>query len=218
MEEDWGVATHKLTRDHGTTFAVLNMANAYLPGGGYVEGSRAQEENMFRRTDCHFSLNHGSVMLSRSQRYTPELTELLNGQLGRVYLDIDRPRLCVRGPEVPERADLGYDWLSGDNIFPFFELRAAAQRVGQSQTFHAEDARRRIAAQLDTLTEKRVRHAVLGAHGCGAFRNPAAEISEIYREELEKRQNEFDVVAFAIFHAGYGPRNYGPFVEAFRDF
>lgn len=219
MEEDWGVATEQLTRDYGKTFAVLNMANAHLPGGGYMEGAGAQEENMFRRTDCHFSLDHESIMLSRSQRYTPEMTELLEGRLGRVYLDTDRPRVCVRGPEMLEsRADLGYDWLPEDSIFPFFELRAAAQRVRQFRTFNVEEARRRIAAQLDTLIEKRVRHAVLGAHGCGAFRNPADEISKLYREELEIRREQFDVITFAIFHAGYGPRNYLPFEEAFRSF
>ena len=28
----------------GTAFAVLNMANAYGPGGGYMDGMAAQEE------------------------------------------------------------------------------------------------------------------------------------------------------------------------------
>lgn len=35
-------------------FAMLDMANAYGPGGAYREGAPAQEENLFRRTDCHF--------------------------------------------------------------------------------------------------------------------------------------------------------------------
>ena len=48
--------TQKLTKVYGETFAVLNMANAYFPGGGYDEGMPAQEENMFRRTDCHFAV------------------------------------------------------------------------------------------------------------------------------------------------------------------
>ena len=45
--------TLELTRRYGTLFASLNMANAYGPGGGYTHGMVAQEENMFRRTDCH---------------------------------------------------------------------------------------------------------------------------------------------------------------------
>jgi hypothetical protein len=56
LRGDWGEVTHQMTKQHGTTFASLNMANAHAPGGGYTHGAIAQEENMFRRTDCHFSL------------------------------------------------------------------------------------------------------------------------------------------------------------------
>ena len=44
---DWGEVTRSLTVTHGRCFAVLNMANAYVPGGAYVEGAIAQK-NMFR--------------------------------------------------------------------------------------------------------------------------------------------------------------------------
>ena len=74
---------------------------------------------------------------------------------------------------------------------------------------------RRVGAQLDTLIEKGVRHAVLSAFGCGAFRNPADRVAVAYREALTARAAHFDVVAFAIFHAGYGPNNFQPFADAF---
>ena len=53
---DWGDVALKYTKLYGEIFAVLNMANARVAGGGYIEGKSAQEENMFRRTDCHFSI------------------------------------------------------------------------------------------------------------------------------------------------------------------
>src|SRR4051812_29538562 len=53
---DWGSVTRQLTQRFGVCFAALNMANAYFPGGAYGEGAPAQEENMFRRTDCHFQV------------------------------------------------------------------------------------------------------------------------------------------------------------------
>ena len=71
------------------------------------------------------------------------------------------------------------------------------------------------AAQLDTLVEGGVRHAVLGAFGCGAFQNPAIEVAFLYQQELDRRLEHFERVAFAIFDAGYGPDNHSPFAAVF---
>ncbi|MGB2634684.1 MAG: poly(ADP-ribose) glycohydrolase domain-containing protein [Candidatus Acidiferrum sp.] len=212
---DWGEVARSLTRTHGTCFAVLNMANAYVPGGAYMEGAVAQEENLFRRTDCHFRIG-GDEYDSVLDRYQPEMTRLLSAQNGRVYLDVQHPRVCIRGAEDRSRADLGYSWLPEDEVFPFFELRATAQDLRDGSDFDPDDTRRRVLAQLHTLREHGIRHVVLGAFGCGAFRNPADRVARVYREEITKRTRDFSVIAFAVFSAGYGPNNYTPFAEAFR--
>lgn len=212
---DWGEVAREVTRRYGQCFAVLNMANAYVPGGAYVEGAMAQEENMYRRTDCHFYVSPPHYDEARD-RYHPDATRLLSAEDGRVYLDTDHPRVCIRGPEARDADDLGYPWLPESEIFPFYELKAAAQDLGDGSPFDPIKARRQIAAQLETLRAYGVRHAVLGAFGCGAFRNPAADVARIYREELERRAAYFDVVAFAVFHAGYGPDNYTPFAREFN--
>ena len=212
---DWGEVTRALTREHGACFAVLNMANAHVPGGGYVEGAAAQEENMFRRTDCHFRIGEEEYD-ARLDGYRPATTRLLEARYGMVYLDVEHPRVCIRGAEDRSRPDLGYPWLPENEVFPFLELRAAAQDLRDGSEFDADDARRRIAAQLNTLRARAVRHVVLGAFGCGAFRNPAERVAQIYADELGARATDFSVVAFAIYAAGYGPDNYGPFAEVFR--
>lgn len=212
---DWGDVTRQLTQTYGRLFASLNMANAYGPGGGYVEGCAAQEENMFRRTDCHYSLELDQMDEDR-QLYAPALTDLLNAEGGRVYLDTECPRVCVRGPEDFDRETLGYEWLADDQIFPFYELRAAAVDLRGGRAFDDEEMTRRVRAQFDTLVDAGVRHVVLSAFGCGAFQNPAHRVAAIYREAVETRARDFDVIAFAIFHAGYGPDNFAPFAEAFR--
>jgi hypothetical protein len=211
---DWGEVTHSLTRAYGSCFAVLNMANAYVPGGAYVEGAPAQEENMFRRTDCHFYVDEHEYD-EATDSYSPEMTRLLSAADGRVYLDVERPRTCIRGREDRDRDDLGYEWLAEEEIFPFFELRASALDLRDGTRFDAAEASRRIVAQLETLQEHEVRHAVLGAIGCGAFENPATEVARIYRDEIETRRRDFSLLAFAIYSAGYGPDNYEPFAAVF---
>jgi len=213
---DWGEVTRSLTATYGECFAVLNMANPYVPGGAYVEGAVAQEENMFRRTDCHFQVGHEDYDPT-TDCYHPEKTRLLLAQDGRVYLDSRRPRVCIRGPEDRTCPRLGYPWLAEDEVFPFFELRASAQDLRGGHTFSETEARRRIVAQFDTLEADGIRHVVFGAFGCGAFKNPADRVAGIYRDEIRQRTSHFDVVAFAIFHAGYGPNNFLPFQESLHD-
>ncbi|MCP4893201.1 MAG: DUF2263 domain-containing protein [Actinomycetales bacterium] len=211
---DWGEVTGHLTAASGEVFAVLNMANAYVPGGGYVEGCPAQEENMFRRTDCHFSV-HDQEMDPRTQRYLPAVSAKINAELGRVLLDTDCPRVCVRGGEDRGSEDLGYRWLSPQEWFCFYELRAAAVDLRDGSSFDPAEASKRIRAQLETLIDGNVRHAVLSAFGCGAFMNPADQVAAIYRGEVQRRLEHFDCLAFAIFYPGYGPDNYTPFAQAF---
>jgi hypothetical protein len=214
VQGDWGDVTRSQTMAHGVRFAVLNMANAYAPGGAYREGAIAQEENMFRRTDCHFSVRPDQLD-EGGELYSSEMTELLSAGGGRVYLDVERPRVCIRSAEDRTSPELGYGWLEDSEIFPFYELRAAAQDLRDNRGFDVDEARKRIAAQLDTLRAHRLRHAILGAFGCGAFRNPAAIVARLYREEIEKRAHDFSIITFAIFSAGYGPDNYTPFKAVF---
>lgn len=213
LRGDWGEVALAMTRAHGEIFAVLNMANAHVPGGAYVEGAPAQEENLFRRSDCHFAID--AAQMGPSERYLPSLSALLNAEAGRVYLDTARPRVCIRGPEDRAAADLGYAWLPDDEIFPFYELRAAARDYRDGARFDERDARARIGAQLDTLVEGGVRHAILSAFGCGAFRNPAREIARLYREGIEERRRKFTCLTFAIHDPGYGPDNFAPFRSEF---
>ncbi len=201
IQGDWGDVTLALTKKYGTIFAVLNMANAYVPGGGYVEGMSAQEENMYRRTDCHFYIDKYEYDRSKNQ-YHLEMTALIKGKHGKVYLDTENPRICIRGSEDKTKENLGYRWLPEEDIFPFYELRAAAQYLREDKSFAIDEARRRIVAQLDTLREKGVMYAVLGAFGCGAFLNPPETIAKLYKEEIDKRIDDFSLIVFAILDAG----------------
>ena len=208
---DWGEVTQKLTIKYGRCFAALNMANAYIPGGGYLQGYVAQEENMYRRTDCHFSINRND--LDDQGYYKEDWTDLINSVNGRVYLDTDNPRICVRDKEVRGRPDFGYEWLSEDNIFPFYELRSAAIDLRSGIPFDPKECKKRIIAQFDTLIDANVKYVVLGAHGCGAFRNPSEKVADLYAQVIDEYKENFHNISFAIYSAGYGPDNFTPFAK-----
>ena len=213
---DWGDVTLDLSRSYGQIFAVLNMANAYVPGGGYIEGAASQEENLYRRSDCHFYIRDEDYDRD-TDRYRPHMTELISGAMGRVYLDTRHPRVCIRGAEDLGQPNLGYRWLEEDEVFSFYELRAAAQDLRRGDLFDPALARAKIAAQLDTLIEANIRHVVLGAFGCGAFRNPADKVAAIYREEIERRRKAFSIIAFAIRQMPYQGSNCIPFQRIFEE-
>ncbi len=271
--KDWGEVTHELTKKHGEVFAVLNLANAIVSGGGYMRGTAAQEENMFRRTDAHFTnlatvqqdvqvkwyyqdnapppaqlprattpAPGGSILPLGSSRvkwewrdmgsdtdpntgkatrrwiaspkYDEDQKDLVNAASttypGLVSFTGER-RVCFRKSEANNCAEMDIS-----DVFPFYELRSAAIHVGKDgATFDIENTRHRIKAQLKTLIVNKIKHVVLGAFGCGAFKNPPKEVAKIYREEIDKVRSNFEVIAFAVLDVQSTDHNYDVFEEVF---
>ena len=206
------------TKGYGTMFACINMANSVHPGGGYTFGCAAQEENIARRTQLHFRFTDSVV--DADDCYTREMQDLINGKHGEVYLST-KPLICMRGRECFDHDDLGYRHLDDEEIFPFLELRAAAvdlrgkRRIDWSAV-RAEMAER-IDAQFKTLQKRGIKHIVLSAFGCGAFRNDPIMVAELYRDALRRYQSNLSVVVFAIFYAGHGENNFKIFKETLKD-
>lgn len=222
VQADLMETVRALTVKHGTMFAALNMANERYPGGGYTYGCAAQEENMARRSDLHFTFT-GEVVRKQgaSVVYSKEMTALIGGEAGQVHLS-SRPLVCVRGAEKFEEDSLGYEFYSPSKIFPFLELRSAAVDIGKHSGKRKREAsevdasmKRRIEAQFATLEQRNVRHVVLSAFGCGAFGNDPLKVASMYREAVERHKHNFDVIAFAIFYAGRGTSNFEVFKEVF---
>ena len=62
---------------------------------------------------------------------------------------------------------------------------------------------------------------VLGAFGCGAFRNPPRSIARLFHEIINEAEfkNKYRLIAFAILEDHNSPRggNLQPFIEEFGD-
>jgi hypothetical protein len=234
---DWGEVTQALTAVHKEHFAVLNMANAFCKGGGYWEGMPAQEENMWRRTDCHFFERHGDSPATpdRAAGFYPDGHPLQKG-VSQLHAEL---RVCARGKEFNDhtrKAD-SYVWLDGKTVlahpFQFYELRSAgvdtrdmSYKQAVKRNWHSTEMRKRIKVMLDTCIAEKKRFLCLSAYGCGAFINQQwkdehrkaaiASNATIFYEEIAKRSKHFDLVAFAIYYAGYGDDNYAIFKQTWE--
>lgn len=254
---DWGLATFEFTKKHGQAYPVLNMANPKYPGGAFVHGGSAQEENMWHRTNCAHSLANNGVFFdeaSDSFLYHQTASDLIEGKIkmtdaelkdllknfptsdsaGHKVLFDRNPRFCFRGPEQnqilgfddfgpgrhvpdPERS---YLFLPPESIFPFYELRSAAPEFSvepknldaKAMEEYKQNLRQRIGAQLDTMILEKKPNVILGAWGCGAFKNIPDVVAQIYREEIEKRAPFFQHIVFPILNTG-SKNNYSIFSE-----
>ncbi len=184
------------TKKNGAIYALLNMANKEFIGGHYESGFIAQEETIWNRTSCHFSVKDSDRKQDEPNKYTEELSQLINCndsiKSDEVYLDMDWPRTCIL------KSDKTY--LSQENYFPFWELRSAAEDLSKGNYTDNEHqiTYTKINAQFNTLKKKGVKHVVLGAFGCGEFNNYAPAVAQIYRNLIIKYYKYFDHIAFAI--------------------
>ena len=65
---DWGEVTRHMTARYGICFAVLSMANAYVPGGAYVERDRTGREHV---SSHRLSFPHRRGRVRRHRRSLP---------------------------------------------------------------------------------------------------------------------------------------------------
>ena len=57
---------------------------------------------------------------------------------------------------------------------------------------------------------------VLGAFGCGAFRNPPEVVAKLFKEAVDDFGLLFETIEFAVYHTPRETNNYDSFVNAFN--
>ena len=179
--EDCLVAAQGLLAAGCASVAVLNMANATSPGGGFRHGMGAQEENLHRRSDL---VRHLADYPGPSNYPIP--------RAGVLY----SPRVTVlRGPEADgypqletpfEVAVISCAALAGPTLVhdpaPRSGGGGAQKRMSGRDTAVAS-------AKIRCIVETARHHGhdglVLCALGCGAFQNPPHQVARLFRDALE---------------------------------
>lgn len=169
--------------------ACLNFASAKNPGGGFLNGSQAQEESIARATGLYpsqllaeqyykYHRKLGTCLYSDHMIYSPQLP-IIKHEDGS---PMDQAVLSsiITSPAVNAGVVRRQEKSRADQIIPVMQTR--------------------IDKLLSLFAEKGDEVLVLGAWGCGVFQNEPDEIAKLFYEALRNRfQNVFQHVEFAVY-------------------
>lgn len=189
--------------------AVLNFASARNPGGGYVNGAQAQEEALCRASALYSCLlrapdyyayhrEHRDPFYSDRVIHSPAVPvfrddrgALLDRPCPAGFLTSPAPNAGVIARSLPERvAEIGP------------ALDARAERV------------------LEVAVANGYRRLVLGAWGCGVFRNDPARVAAAFAALLTgdgRFAHAVDEVVFAVLDRQPDSPTRAAFAAAFTD-
>jgi len=171
--------------------AVLNFANAHTPGGGYIHGASAQEEDLCRLLP---QLIHSLMACA----YPIKPTDVL----------LTRGLAAVREPGSYQLCQS----MGSVNVMTAAMPCGDAGRPGG--TAWNATVNLRIRAVLHAAKLFRFPNVVLGAWGCGAFGNPPDLVAAIFRGQLQSPEfrGAFRKVVFAVLDPS-DDGNFAPFVK-----
>lgn len=201
----------------GNHVAVHNFASASNPGGGVVNGAGAQEECLCRCSNLYFCLNTPDMW---GMFYTPHRAAhdpIHNDDI--IYTpDIVVFKTDTDLPELMERDD----WYKVDVI----TCAAPNLRENPSNKYNSGDGTCAVtlsSKELQALHEKRLRrildsavmnHAdtvILGAFGCGAFRNEPQVVATAAANVVRDYMYAFKNIEFAVYCRPSDDSNYRVF-------
>ena len=187
----------------GADVACLVFASAKNPGGGFLSGAQAQEESIAR-----------SSALYPCQQAAGEFYDFHRRQGDLRYSD-----RVIYSPGVPVfRAD---DGALLDEPYAVSFLTAAAPNLGAimaSQPMAAAGVPGVLAARAGRVLAVAGAHGhrklVLGAWGCGVFRNDPAAVAAAFAAQLARAEGRFDHVVFAVLDRQRGAPAHAAFARA----
>jgi uncharacterized protein (TIGR02452 family) len=203
-------SAHRLAVDEGIDqVAVLNFASARNPGGGYLGGARAQEEDLCRVSALY------TTLLEAPDYY----------EAHRADRDARYSHRVIWSPDVPVIRDTQYRLL--DKPYAVSFLTSPAPNAGTI----ARDQRNALSALPKLISERaarvlavaahhRAHTLILGAWGCGVFRNNPTDVAAAFYWHLNAGghfQNRFARIVFAVLDHAQGQPNLTAFERAFGE-
>ncbi len=186
----------------------LNFASAKNPGGGFLGGSQAQEEALARASALYPCLQS-----QFSNYYEPN-------RAARSSLYLDRIIVSIRVPffRNDDSRLIETPLLSTVVTAPAPNAGAVIKNQPEDRNKIAGVFAKRAEMVLRAAASHEVDTLVLGAWGCGVFRNDPNEVAGIFRDLIQKEGDyatAFARVIFAVHDPGGKGANYRAFEKAF---
>ena len=182
----------------GLNPVVLNFASATSPGGGFLNGARAQEEYLCRSSALHACLK-GNPMYAfhRAQR-------------DALYSDY-----VIYSPNVPVFRDDDGDLL--EQPYMVSVITSPASNARHIPTDHQDAIYTAMQSRIHKVLATGIKHGhdaiVLGAWGCGAFKCDPGRIASLFADALAiEFKGSYRKVVFAIVDWSDEKRFIEPFV------
>lgn len=185
--------------------AALNFASAKNAGGGFLRGAKAQEEDLARCSALYHCLRNARPYYDANRA---------SGSL--LYTDH-----MIYAPRVPYFRDDRLDLI--DRPFVVSMLTAPAPNAGEHLQRHprgrgdvTEALARRAELVLRVLVHHGHRVLVLGAWGCGVFRNDPSEVAATFARLLRGAYaGAFERVVFGVYDRSRDKATLHAFERAF---
>ena len=167
--------------------AVLNFASFKYPGGGFIVGTNAQEENLCQESFLYNVLKEfDSTWYEWNRNHTNKSLYMNRGLYSKnIRFEKHNKELYADVITVASPNKNAYDALDDttDTIDYDENYKALKDRIGFI---------------LNIANAMHVENIILGAFGCGVFKQDAAEVAQIFKEYIDTYDYGFKSVIYAI--------------------
>ncbi len=177
-------AGKRLFYDGHKRTACLNFASAKNPGGGFLRGTTTQEESLVKASGLYPCISKMKEMYAYNRNFDDGLSS----------------DYMIFSPEVPVFKDDNGTLLDDYHLLSFI----TAPAVNMNCVDKPDEVPRVMQSRIDKIINLGVLHKqeamVLGAFGCGVFKNDPYKVATYFKKSLERPEirNRFKKVVFAI--------------------
>lgn len=159
--------------------AVLNMASSIKKGGGVEKGAMAQEECLFRCSNLFTIPDEFYPMDVHEYVYTHDATFVKSSTFKPISIKADV--ITIAAPNVNKENK----YYTPKDFFKYS---------------YEEQIKIKIDEMFYSAHNFNCKNIILGAWGCGVFKNDPKVIAEAFKKALEQKRYMFNNVVFAIIN------------------